>query len=853
MRLYLSAFSLCFFLSLSLAGQNALRQIESADYEGAKASLLAVLDRDPESAEAHFGLARLYAEPAYPGYNPDTAYIFLRNAQRCYRRLSKGRQKKLDREEMGAGAMRALRGELREKGFAFALEKGGSEAILQYIEHYKRLNQEFEARATAAYLGLRLAELQQSGRYDSLKNFSLTQSGNLKEYGPELMPALEESIFAAFFLQRDSTSLEDLFFLLKDYPPAASRLDAPLSAALRKKPYITRAESYLRGSDYRYLPRTVEVIYLYHYITGEWSDLVGFQNRYPEYADSFGIQRALAIARSAPDIKLGFTEDRRELYERYIEQAAPVHKSFIALQQLLAPGLEAGRWDRARAVAGRFAPFFGADHPGIRVLLEVLERPEEGLQPIGLGEAVNTSMGEYSPVISADGQRLLFCRNLDGNEDIFVTERQGGGWAEATPLDALNTIESHEAPLALSADGATMLMYDGGLVKLTDKTREGWSPPRPFFPEGKTPDWQGATAFAANREVAILAARTLDVVGARNDDNIDLFLSFRQPDGSWGAPINLGPVLNTPFEDRSPFLHPDMRTLYFSSSGHGGLGKLDVFATTRIGDGWLDWTPPANLGKEINGPGNDWGYRITTDGATAYFSGAGKGGREDLYQVGVPEQLRPEPVSTISGRLLGLDGRPLSATIILEDLSTGEEAGIAMPDPETGSFFITLPSGKLYSYTVRGEGLYPQSNNIDLRQATAGLAVQQDITAPTIQEIQEGGITLPLKNLFFDTDKYEIRPESFPELNRLASLLKTYGLTIEVAGHTDNVGSAEYNLELSRNRAGAVRDYLLARGCSPGQASARGYGMMQPVAGNGTAEGRALNRRVEIRFRGAGE
>lgn len=853
MRPYLITLVLCVIFSNGVAAQAALQAIEAGEFGAAEASLRAALAQEPENPEACYGLARLYAEQSYTAYNPDTAYTYLRLAQRYFRRLSKGRQNKLERQDAGADSMRKLRNELREKGLVFALEKGSSEAITHYMELYSRLNQEYETRAMSAFLQLRFEELKEQGQYDSLRLFALAQEGNFKEYLPASIPALHDAVITAFFRDRDSSQLDALYFLLKNFPPATRRLDAPLSAALMKSPYITQAENQLRGADFRYLPKTVAVIYYYHYITGEWSDLLGFQNRYPEYADSFGIQRAFAIARSAPDLKEGFTENRRAVYERYIQQAAPAHKAYRALLQAIAPDLESGQWARAAATAERFAPAFGEGNRHIQGLLEILNRPEEGLEPERLAGAVNSSLGEYSPVISADGQRLYFCRNLNGNEDIFWSERQGDSWPEAFPLEALNTEESHEAPLALSSDGTTLLMYDGGIVKYTNKTAEGWSAPHSFFNEYAAPEWQGTTAFASNREAAIFAARTINVVGARNEDNIDLFVSFRRPDGSWTPPANLGPTLNTPFEDRSPFLHPDMRTLYFSSAGHSGLGKLDVYVTTRVGEGWFDWTEPANLGKEINGPGNDWGYRITTDGTTAYFSGSVQGEREDLYQVGVPERYRPQPVTAIAGRLLGLDGQPVKASIVLEDLSTGEEAGIAMPDPETGAFFITLPSGKLYSYTVSGEGLYPQSNNIDLRKATTGHTVAQDITAPTIEEIRNGGISLSLNNLFFDTDKYEIKPESFPELNRLAELLQSYGLVVEIAGHTDNVGAEAYNQELSQNRASAVRSYLLDKGCLPRQATARGYGLSQPIAGNDTEAGRALNRRVEIRFIGESE
>jgi len=848
----------CFFLALcpfsaTLIAQSGHKLLEQQEYEAARAAFEEEIQQQKEPAAALHGMARLYAEEACVCYNPDSAHTYLKEAQRSMRKLPKGQQKKLEQQGMDKPTLRQLKNEISEKGFQFALEKGKSEAIAHYMEHYARLGPDAEKQAMAAFLQLRFNELQQEGQYQALRDFALAKGSDIREYLPELQTPLQDAIFEAYFQGRDSTQLGPLFALLADYPDAASRLDAPLSQALWKLPLIAKAEAALRGKDHRRLPQTVRVIYYYHYITGEWGNLLGFQNRYPFYADSFNIQAALTIARAAPDFKLSFTDDRRPAFQRYIELAAPVHKAYLALQQLISRDLEDRDWEKAAAAVRQYAPHFGEQDPRIAQLLEVLARPVEGIAPYSLSEAVNSEQGEYAPVISADGRRLFFCRYINGNEDIYASDRQAADWGSPYPVKALNTAEHHEAPLALSADGTTLLMYDGGVVKYTDKQLNGWSAPRNFFPEAYTPDWQGSTTFASNREAAIFAARSEETIGVRDDNNIDLFVSLRQPDGSWGPPSNLGTTLNTPFEDRSPFLHPDMRTLYFSSRGHGGLGSLDVFATTRLGEGWTDWTAPVNLGKEINRPGRDWGYKVSTDGATAYFSADVPGWREDLFQVAVPEALRPEPVSTIRGLLLGLDGKPLPAELLLEDLSTGETAGLIKPDPATGEFFITLPSGRLYSYTVQGPGLFPVSNNIDLRDSASVLEIEEKIVAPTLEEIREGNITLPLKNLFFETDKHAIRPESFPELNRLAEWVQAYKLQVEIAGHTDNTGTAEYNQTLSQNRAEAVRAYLLARGVAPGQATAAGYGPAQPAASNAHPEGRAMNRRVEIRFEGMRE
>jgi len=803
---------------------------------------------EQEAVEAAIGLAELYATPAFSAYNPDTAYHYVQMGQRLFRRLGKREQRRLERSGFTLSQARSLKSDIQEKGLEFKLQKQNSQALLDYMAYYSRLPHHLEKRAVSEYLRYRFAELQEESNYDSLKTFSKQHREELREYLPDLGASLQESIYQSYFRAHDSTDIESLIYLLRDFPSTARRLDAPLSRALQQQPFITLAENQLRGVDFRQLPKTVRVIYLYHFYTGEWSDLLGFQNRYPFYADSFNLQRAITVARSAPDLDLGFTKARRGLYERYIELAAPSQKAYAALQQLISRKLEAKNWAAARAEVARFASFFEADDKRLKLLLRLLEEEAEDIAPVSLGDTVNSVYGEYAPVISADGQRVFFCRNLDGNEDIYRAEKRQGHWQRPMPIAELNTENSHEAPLAISPDGSTLLMYDGGVVKYTKRSEEGWSTPRPFFQESRRPDWQGMTCLSSDQQTAILAARSINCIGARNNENIDLFIARRQEDGSWGKPINLGTTLNTPFEDRSPFLHPDQRTLYFSSSGHGGLGELDVFVTKRIGEGWTEWTEPVNLGKEINGPGYDWGYRISTDGSMAYFSTHVPGWKEELYRITVPERHRPTPVTTISGQLLGLEELPPDTRVIIQNLGTGEPVGVAEPNPESGEFFVTLPIGNLYSYTVEGSGLFPAGDHIDLRSADRAGEVETELSITTIEQAQADGMALPLKNLFFETDSYRLKPASFPELNRLAELVQTYDLQVEIAGHTDDRGGAAYNMELSQNRAESASRYLIEKGCEPEQISAKGYGLTQPVASNATAEGRAQNRRVEIRF-----
>jgi len=807
------------------------------------------LQKDPTSVEALTGLASIYSEKNFDGYHPDTAYTLIRDAQRAYRGLNPRQKKKLEKDGFNRKDILKVRKEIYQKGLDYHKAKSSSQAMAFYMEHYNRLPYELETEASQAFLKFRFYELQKQGQYDSLKYFALLQRENLEEFQPELIPEVDDAVFEAFFSQRDSTRLNDLFAFLKDNPTAAARADAPLSRALAKLPLITRTETEIRGLDRRRLPKTIKVIYLYHYYTGEWGDLIGFQNRYPEYADSFNLRRAITQAKLAPKLEVAYSDERYELFDTYIRLAAPVHKAYRALQQLIAKDVESKNWEKAINTVEQYSKFFGTNDERFNRLLEVLNRAEEDIMPTALKGMANSIDGEYAPVITADGSQIYFCKNIDGNEDIYFSNLVEGEWSFPYELEELNTAAGFEAPLAISTDGTTLMMYDGGMVKYTEKGKSGWGPPQNFFEEGQKPEWQGVTTFSADRKVAIFAAKTLDVIGPRNDGNIDLFIAYRQADGSWGSPINLGTTLNTPFEDRCPFLHPDMRTMYFSSSGRGGLGELDVFMTTRIGEGWTQWTEPVNLGKEINLPGNDWGYRISTDGKTAYFSTTVLFQKEDLFQVAVPERFRPLPVSTISGAIQDIEGEPLDAILTIEDLETGEIIKSVQPDPATGKFIITLPAGKLYSYTVTGNGLYPISNNLDLREGGGNLQIVEQIEVPTIEQIREGGMVLPLKNLFFDTDKHKIKPASFLELNRLSELVQTYNLQVEIAGHTDDVGTAEYNQELSQNRAEAAREYLIEQGVEERQIIATGYGLSQPIKTNKTAEGRAQNRRVEIRFK----
>jgi OmpA-OmpF porin, OOP family len=293
--------------------------------------------------------------------------------------------------------------------------------------------------------------------------------------------------------------------------------------------------------------------------------------------------------------------------------------------------------------------------------------------------------------------------------------------------------------------------------------------------------------------------------------------------------------------------------MYFSSDGFYGIGGLDVFKTTRLNDSsWTEWSEPFNLGKDINTSGFDIAYKITTDGKMAYFSSNMPGGfgGYDIYCVNLPQEAKPEKnVVTIKGKVTDEIMNPLDAEVKWLDINSGNNVGLLKSDPVTGDYIITLPVGKTYSYFADKNGYYSSSNEINLTDVIDYREMNVDIILYSIQNLIEVKKTIRINNIYFDFDKFELKSESFPELDRLISFLQNNpSLKIDIMAHTDSKGTEEYNLILSQNRANSVVFYLIEKGIDRNRLVATGYGESMPVSDNETEEGRAQNRRVEMKL-----
>lgn len=502
----------------------------------------------------------------------------------------------------------------------------------------------------------------------------------------------------------------------------------------------------------------------------------------------------------------------------------------------------------------RFKTYFEGN-PWFKAFAKTItSKSAKEVEPMKVSEKINTGGNEYSPYISADDQTLYFVGkgrvdNLGGEDIFFALRDENGQWKRPQQIRSINTERGNEAVEAVSVDGEDMIVFKNGKFYTTRRHGSTWGKLEIMPKTVNMASWQADATLTSDGKAMLFAARTN--TGREMGTSENIYVSLRQADGSWGEAIELGPVINTSFNERAPFMHPDMKTLYFSSDGHGAFGSYDVWMSKRLNDeNWTEWSEPVNLGRNVNTTDMECWYKISTDGAMAYFSKGADSGNEDIYVINLPEELRPEGVTIITGHLKDRKGKYLEGVIRWEDLETGRDMGEVRTSSVDGKFFIVLPMGRNYGYYVDKEGYYPVANWIDLRGKKNVTREEHDIEMVSYDEMINEDAAVPLNNLFFETAKSELLPASRFELDRVAYILKNMkSIRVEISGHTDSNGERDKNQRLSEDRCRSVRDYLIGKGCKYEMFTIIGYGPDKPRATNETAEGRQLNRRVELRIR----
>ena len=473
-----------------------------------------------------------------------------------------------------------------------------------------------------------------------------------------------------------------------------------------------------------------------------------------------------------------------------------------------------------------------------------------------LGDVINSPTDDLAPVISYDNKTLYFTRQnhplnmapIDNQDAWFSTQGADGKFSAAQGVPAPINNAQNNSVAGITPDGQTLLVLnvynpDGTMstgVSLARKEGESWGLPKKieiknFYNKNR----YGEYNLSASGKILLMTIQRDNGYGSK-----DVHVSFRQEDGSWSEPKNLGPTINTAESETSSFLAADEKTLYYSTNGFPGYGRNDVFVTQRLDDTWEKWSEPQNLGPDLNTPQWDAYYTFTADGSYVYFVSGGRNGSSDIYRKKLPEGARPDPVVIIKGKVLDAKTKlPLAASISYQNLLTTKNLGYANSNSIDGQYSIVLQAGSKYEFLADAANYYPISDNIDLSKLHEFREITRDLYLAPI----ETGLAIRLNNLFFDFNKSELKKESFGELNRLVELLKKNPtMKIEISGHTDNVGTDAYNNPLSIKRAQAVSAFLTSKGIEATRISAKGYGKTKPLQAGDSEEARKLNRRVEF-------
>ena len=506
-----------------------------------------------------------------------------------------------------------------------------------------------------------------------------------------------------------------------------------------------------------------------------------------------------------------------------------------------------------------------------------------------VGAEINSQYPDYGPVISADESEMIFTSrrpNTTGGgtdpeineffEDIYISIKKDGKWGPAQNMGKPVNSDDHDANSGISADGQKFLVYrsdgkDHGDLYESELKGDVWSKPDHMNKNINTSSHESSACYSPD-------GKTVYFVSDKPDESLggrDIYVSTKDEKGKWGKAVNLGPTINTKYNEEGVYIHPDGKTMYFSSRGHKTMGGYDIFKSTFENG---KWSEPVNLGYPVNTSDDDVFFVTSASGKHGYYSSfnANGFGEKDIYMVTflglekpmvvnnednllasqtapVKETVIAPTVQIKEAQLTILKGvitddqtkKPLEATIEIIDNLKNEVIATFLSNSSTGKYLVSLPAGRNYGIAVKKENYLFHSENFDIPNTAAYQEVVKDVALKNIAV----GSKIILKNIFFDFDKATLRPESTNELERLTKLLNDVPtLKIEISGHTDSKGADAYNKTLSNNRAKAVVDYLIGKGIAADRLTSIGYGEEQPIATNDTEEGRQLNRRTEFKI-----
>lgn len=499
------------------------------------------------------------------------------------------------------------------------------------------------------------------------------------------------------------------------------------------------------------------------------------------------------------------------------------------------------------------------DTASCRFAIHAMKNPVP-FNPENLGDNINSADAEYHPQLTADEKILIYTRrgllnggeiNLnDEGEDFYVSRNNAGEWSKSVAIGKPINTTGNEGAHCISPDGRYLYFtacnrsdgYGRCDIYFSERNGDAWSEPQNLGRTINSLDWDTQPTISSD-------GNTLYFISTRPGGfgKADIWKTTKDKDGNWTKPLNLGATVNSEDDEQSPFIHPDNRTLYFSSRGHTGMGGFDIFMSKKISKS--SWNKPANLGYPINTGTDDYSFTVSADGMHAYYASnrnEGKGG-QDIYRFDLYPAARPTPVNYVKGIVHDFESmKKLRADIELYDLATAELVASAVSDRVTGEYLVCLPSGKNFGLNVSREGYLFHSENFSLAAADTTKAPAPFRLDVGLHPIRVGQSTV-LKNIFYETASASLKTDSKTELERIAVFLNANpNVKIELSGHTDNVGDKIYNQKLSEKRAQSVYNYLIANGIAASRLTFKGYGDTKSVTSNDTEAGRQQNRRTEM-------
>lgn len=547
------------------------------------------------------------------------------------------------------------------------------------------------------------------------------------------------------------------------------------------------------------------------------------------------------------EINPGYSPNTLFYLGRLSFEEAMYEKALSALEQCLDYNLEAKKKKQAKFYI-RCCEFS----------IHAMENPVP-FEPKNLGMQVNTEFNDLMPSLTIDEKTLITTVDIpiderypwsmnNKQEDFFISRKVNGQWTKSINMGPPVNTKGNEGAQSISADGKKLVFaachrpdgFGSCDLYISSLTAKGWTVPKNMGPAINTGSWETQPSLTADGRALYFVSNRKGGQGRQ-----DLWYSELDEQGNWKKAENLGPTINTPEDEGSPFIHPDNSHLYFSSKGHVNLGGFDLFRS--VVEGNLKFSEPENMAYPINTNKDDEFLIINARGDEAYFSSERPDSRrKDVYSFKLYPEMRPDPVRYVQGTIIDAEThRPVKAGFELINLKNSKLVFQSTSSADDGSYLVCLPVGNDYAFNANAPGYLFRSEHFSLSQ--------QDESSPEKYQLDielwpiKPGRAVVLNNIFFETDRYNLKPESMAELEKLLEFLQNNPeIKIEIGGHTDNQGSKEHNQVLSENRARAVYDYLIEKNIDSKRLSYKGYGFAKAIATNATEEGRAQNRRTEF-------